>query len=186
RDPGSGSHNRSYGDIAAAPAGFEIPTFPQWSTAAQHTRSIFVVPECDQPWTPGARSDYGQPTGRSRHRIDFFLYGSSSGDFRPRHEEPSMVMVFARADTQEKGFPMWDFTFPDQEKRFPPRDFAFPDRENRFPVRDFLFLHCKSDFPIGISRFLIRESDFLHGISLFRHGKNDFLRGHGFMVGFAG
>ena len=123
------SHNRSYGDIAAAPAGFEIPTFPQWSTAAQHTRSIFVVPECDQPWTPGARSDYGQPTGRSRHRIDFFLYGSSSGDFRPRHEEPSMVMVFARADTQEKGFPMWDFTFPNQEKRFPPRDFAFPALE---------------------------------------------------------
>ena len=123
------SHNRSYGDIAAAPAGFEIPTFPQWSTAAQHTRSIFVVPECDQPWTPGARSDYGQPTGRSRHRIDFFLYGSSSGTFRPRHEEPSMVMVFARADTQEKGFPMWDFTFPNQEKRFPPRDFAFPALE---------------------------------------------------------
>ena len=76
------------------------------------------MPECDQPWTPGARSDYGQPTGRSRHRIDFFLYGSSSGNFRPRHEEPSMVMVFARADTQEKGFPMWDFAFPHRKSDF--------------------------------------------------------------------
>ena len=79
---------------------------------------LFVVPECDQPWTPGACSDYGQPTGRSRHRIDFFLYGSSSGNFRPRHEEPSMVMVFARADTQEKGFPMWDFAFPHRKSDF--------------------------------------------------------------------
>ena len=76
------------------------------------------MPECDQPWTPGACSDYGQPTGRSRHRIDFFLYGSSSGNFRPRHEEPSMVMVFARADTQEKGFPMWDFAFPHRKSDF--------------------------------------------------------------------
>src|SRR5437667_4974462 len=80
---------------------------------------LFVVPECDQPWTPGACSDYGQPTGRSRHRIDFFLCGSSRRNFRPRHEERSMVMVFARADTQKNGFIMWDFAFPAQEKQFP-------------------------------------------------------------------
>src|SRR5436309_1988993 len=50
-----------------------------------------------------------------------------------------MVMVFARADTQEKGFPAWDFAFPSREKQFPVRGFCFSTGEKRFPVWDFAF-----------------------------------------------
>src|SRR5438876_596271 len=71
-----------------------------------------------------------------------------------------MVMVFARADTQEKRFPaqekpfpVLDFAFPTREMRFLDQDFTFPAREKRFPVRDFAFPNRKSDFLCGISLF---------------------------------
>ena len=77
----------------------------------------------------------------------------------------------ARADTQVKGIPAWNFAFPAREKQFPDRHFTFPDQETGFPVRDFAFPTRESDFLRGILPFPRRKSDFLRGISLSYTGK---------------
>src|SRR3989442_470836 len=100
----------------------------------------------------------GNPSFSAAHRGETFARGMRAADGDG----------IARADTQVKGIPAWNFAFPAREKqfhvwdfafharekRFPVRDFAFPTREKRFAVWDFAFPHGKSDF-------LIRKSDFL-------------------------
>src|SRR2546425_701906 len=77
----------------------------------------------------------GNPSFSAAHRGETFARGMRAGDGDG----------IARADTQVKGIPAWNFAFPAREKQFPVWDFAFP--------------HGKSDFLIGKSDFLVAAHD---------------------------
>src|SRR6266568_3622459 len=93
----------------------------------------------------------GNPSFSAAHRGETFARGMRAADGDG----------IARADTQVKGIPAWNFAFPAREKGFPVRDFAFPTREKRFPVRDFAFPAREKRFPVRDFTFPHRKSDFL-------------------------
>src|SRR2546427_690910 len=85
----------------------------------------------------------GNPSFSAAHRGETFARGMRAGDGDG----------IARADTQVKGIPAWNFAFPARVKQFPAWDFAFLARENMISFTGFRFSTREKRFPDREKRF---------------------------------